>query len=213
MIIIEILVIVCLVILNGYFAMAEIALVSVKKSRLRLLIKQGNKEAEKTLNLVRQSPEMLSTIQIAITAIGIFSGAFGGATVAKYLEDWLVEYLNFSIYGKPISVVIVVMCITYLSLIIGELFPKQIALSNAEKISLSVTGPVNSLMKITKPIVRLLSSSTVKLLKIFRIPPVSETVISEEEIQMLIAEGTEKGIFEEEEKKWLRMFFVLVINR
>ncbi|MBN1585443.1 HlyC/CorC family transporter [Candidatus Uhrbacteria bacterium] len=198
---IEIAVITGLIVLNGFFALSEIALLSVKKSRLKYLAKQGDKKAQKALSLIRRSPEMLSTIQIAITAIGIFAGAFGGATVAENFESWLSQYQSVAAYSEAISVAIVVTVITYFSLIIGELVPKQIALSNSEKLSLRVAGTITTLMKITAPLVRLLSASTTGLLKLFRIKPAPEHIITEEEIKLLIAEGVESGTFERAEQK------------
>lgn len=198
---IEIVLIIALIFLNGYFALSEIALLSVKKSRLKHLAKQGNKKAEKALFLARRSPEMLSTIQIAITAIGIFAGAFGGATVAEHIEISLSQYPALAAYSEPISVFLVVIVITYLSLIIGELVPKQIALSNPEKVSLRVAGIITMLMTIMSPFVRSLSASTRVLLKMLGIKPAQEHSVTEEEIKLLIAEGTESGTFEKSEQK------------
>lgn len=209
MIIIEIIIIIGLIVLNGYFALSEIALLSVKKSRLKYLDKQGNKKAQKALSLIRQSPEMLSTIQIAITAIGIFAGAFGGATVAEYLESWLSKYQPIAAYSEPISVALVVIVITYFSLIIGELVPKQMALSNSEKLSLKVAGTITTLMRISTPLVKLLSVSTTGILKLFRIKPAPEHIITEEEIKLLIAEGAESGTFEKTEQKMVENIFHL----
>lgn len=182
---------------------------SVKKSRLKHLAQQGNKKAQKALSLVRKSPEMLSTIQIAITTIGILAGAFGGATVAEHLESWLYKYPSIADYSESISVVFIIITITYLSLIIGELVPKQIALSNSEKFSLKVAGTITTLMKITNPVVRLLSVSTTGLLKLFRIKPAFEQIVTEEEIKLLIAEGAENGTFEKSEQKMVESVFHL----
>jgi putative hemolysin len=208
MIAIEIIIIIGLIFLNGYFALSEIALLSVKKSRLKYLAKQGNKKAQKALLLIRQSPKMLSTIQIAITAIGIFAGAFGGATVAENFESWLSKYQSIATaYSEAISVAIVVIVITYFSLIIGELVPKQMALLNPEKLSLKVAGTITTLMKITTPLVKLLSASTTGLPKLFRIKPTPEHIITEEEIKLLIAEGVESGTFERAELKMVENIF------
>ncbi|MDD5469901.1 MAG: hemolysin family protein [Candidatus Peribacteraceae bacterium] len=208
-IIIEILIIAGLIVLNGYFALSEIALLSVKKSRLKYLAKQGNTKAQKALLLVRQSPEMLSTIQIAITTIGIFAGAFGGATVAEHFANWLSTYQSIAAYSEAISVTIVVIVITYFSLIIGELVPKQMALSNSEKLSLQVAGTITTLMKICTPMVHVLSASTTGLLKLLRIQPAPEHTITEEEIKLLIAGGVESGAFEKAEQKMVENIFHL----
>lgn len=189
--------------------MSEIALLSVKKSRLRYLSKQGNKKAQNALLLTRKSPEMLSTIQIGITTIGIFAGTFGGATVAEHMEQWLVNFPAVSGYSELLSVAAVVIVVTFFSLVVGELVPKQIALSNPEKLSLKVAGSIKIIMKITTPIVKLLSVSTSVLLKLLHIKPATEQMVTEEEIKLLIAEGAESGVFERAEQKMVESIFHL----
>lgn len=206
---IEIFLIVILIILNGYFSLSEIALLSVKKSRLRHLAQQGNTRAENALFLTRKSSEMLSTIQIGITMIGIFAGAYGGVTVAEYMEEWLMKFSSLAAYSEPLSVVVVVFAITFLSLVVGELVPKQIALSNPEKISLRVAGPIKTIMKFATPLVAVLSASTAFLLRVLRIRPSVEQVVSEEEIKLLIAEGAETGVFERSEQNMVESIFHL----
>lgn len=198
-----------LILLNGYFSLAEIALLSVKKSRLRHLSKLGNKKGMNALFLTRKSPEMLSAIQIGITVIGIFAGAFGGATIANHLENLLKTISFTSSYAGPISVAIVVLVITFLSLVLGELVPKQIALSNPEKLALFVAGPIKWIMTITNPLVKPLSISTLAILKLLRIKPATEQLVTEEEIKLLIAEGAESGVFERAEQKMVGSIFHL----
>lgn len=205
----EIFLIIVVIILNGYFSLSEIALLSAKKSKLRHWSKQGNKKAHGALTLVRQPSEMLSTIQIGITTIGIFAGAFGGATVAEEIENWLVTFPIISAYAQATSVALVVIVITYLSLIIGELVPKQIALSNPEKLALRVAGPIKILMKVASPLVNVLSISTTFVLRLLHIKPAVEQVITEEEIKLLIAEGTESGVFEKSEQKMVESIFYM----
>ncbi len=205
----QIFLILFLIILNGYFALSEIALLSARKSHLRHLSKQGNKKAKVALELVRESPEILSTIQIGITVIGIFAGAFGGATVSEYLEVYISKISFLSNYSELLSVVIVVVVITYLSLVVGELVPKQIALSSPEKLALSVAKPMRMLKKIFSPFVKVLSYSTLFMLRLLRIKPIVEQVITEEEIKLLIAEGAESGIFEKSEQKMVEQIFHL----
>ncbi len=205
----EILLIILLIILNGYFSMSEIALLSVKKSRLKYFAKQGNKKAQNALFLTRRSPEMLSTIQIGITTIGILAGAFGGATVAEHIENWLIQFDLVKTYSEFISVAIVVVVITFFSLVIGELVPKQLALSNPEKRALKVAGTIKTIMKITEPLVKLLSSSTSLLLRLLRVKPSVEQIVTEEEIKLLIAEGAESGVFERSEQKMVESIFYL----
>ena len=203
----EIIIILVLIVLNGFFALSEIALLSARKSRLKQSAKEGNKKAQDALSLAQKPSEMLSTIQIGITSIGIIAGAFGGATIAERMEEALKVYPLFAPYSEAISVFIVIIFITYLSLIIGELVPKQIALANPEKIFLMVARPVRFIMKITKPVVKLLSYSSEKVLKIFRIKPVSENTVTEEDVRLLIVEGTESGAFEKAEQKMVENIF------
>lgn len=205
----EIVLIIILILLNGYFSMAEIALLSVKKSRLRFLSSQGNVKAQKALFLIRRSPEMLSTIQIGISLIGIFAGAFGGATVAEHIERALLQSPMVAEYAEPVSVLIVVIVITYFSVIVGELVPKQIALSNPEQLSLNVAGPIKTILRLTEPFVKFLSTSTAILLRALRIKPATEQVVTEEEIKLLIAEGAESGVFERSEQKMVESIFHL----
>lgn len=206
---IEIILISALIILNGFFSLSEIALLSVKKSRLKHLSKQGNKKAKDALSLTRKSADMLSTIQIGITTIGIFAGAFGGATIAEHMAQWLTKFYVIAPYSEPISVVIVVIAITFFSLVIGELVPKQIALSNPEKLSLKVSGSIKMIMRFTTPIVKLLSASTAFFLKLLHIKPAFEQIVTEEEIKLLIAEGAESGVFERAEQKMVESIFHL----
>lgn len=206
---IEILLIVALILLNGYFSLSEIALLSVKKSRLKHLSQQGNTKAQNALFLARRSPEMLSTVQIGITMIGIFAGAFGGATVAEHIENTFTQFPFLAAYSEPISVILVVIVITFFSLIIGELVPKQMALSHPEKLSLAVAGPIKLIMRIANPLVKLLSASTMIILRLLRIKPAAEQAVTEEEIKLLIAEGAESGVFERAEQKMVESIFHL----
>lgn len=206
---VEILLILFLILLNGYFSMSEIALLSVKKSRLKQLSRQGDEAARNALFLTRRSPEMLSTIQIGITAIGVLAGAFGGATIAEHMESRLEKFSPLSAYSEPISVAVVVIVITFLSLIIGELVPKQIALSNPEKISLRVAGRIKTLMAIAIPVVKLLSATTSAVLKAIRVKSATEQIVTEEEIKLLIAEGAESGVFERAEQHMVESIFHL----
>lgn len=141
--------------------------------------------------------------------VGIFAGAFGGATVAEHIESSLTKFPFISAYGEPISVLLVVIVITFLSLIIGELVPKQIALSNPEKFSLAVAGPIKLIMKITTPLVKLLSTSTTAILRLLGIKPAAEQMVTEEEIKLLIAEGADSGVFERVEQKMVESIFHL----
>ncbi len=205
----EIFLIIILILLNGYFSLSEIALLSAKKSRLRRMAKSGDKKAEAALALIRNSSEMLSAVQIGITSIGIFAGAFSGATVSRYVEAFLITIPLLTPIAHGLSVVIVVLVITYFSLIIGELVPKQIALSHPEHRALAVARPIRLFMRATTPLVKFLSMSTHAVLRLLGIKLTPEQVISEEEIKLLIAEGTETGVFEKTEQKMVERIFHL----
>jgi putative hemolysin len=203
----EFLLVFLLIILNGFFSLSEIALLSVKKSSLLRLSKQGNPNAILALALVRSSGELLSAVQIGITSIGIFAGAFGGATIAEYLENYLKLFSFTAPYAAPASVIIVVSLITYLSLVVGELVPKQIALSNPEKFSLIAARPLTYLIRVTSPLVGVLNTSTNFCLRLLRVRSSSDQSVSEEDIRLLIAEGTETGAFEKSELKMVEGIF------
>ncbi|MDO8573369.1 MAG: hemolysin family protein [Candidatus Daviesbacteria bacterium] len=195
----EIIIILLLILLNGIFAMVEIAVISARKSRLQQLAQEGDKNAQAVLDLKNSPNRFLSTVQIGITLVGILAGAFGGATIAKTLAIYFqtIHYLAF--YSEAIGIAIVVAVITYLSLIIGELVPKRLGLSNPELIASAAAQPMRALSKISAPLVYLLSLSTDFILKVFQIKP-KEEAVSVEEIRMLIREGARVGVFEAAEK-------------
>lgn len=205
----EIFLIILLIFLNGFFSLSEIALISSKKSKLRHWSKQGSRRAGAALSLVRRSPEMLSTIQIGITVIGIFAGAFGGATVAEHIERWFSEVPLLVPYAEALSIALVVLTIAYFSIILGELVPKQIALSNPEKLAVKIAWPIQWLMRVMTPLVKPLTASTAFVLKLLRVKPATEQLISEEEIKLLIAEGTESGVFEKSEQRMVESIFYM----
>ncbi|MBI2334646.1 HlyC/CorC family transporter [Candidatus Daviesbacteria bacterium] len=196
----EIIIILLLIILNGVFAMAEIAIISARKHKLKRLANEGSKAAKIALELSNNPNKFLSTVQIGITLIGILAGAFGGATLAKSLSVYLSALPLLDPYSDALGVGIVVITITYLSLVIGELVPKRIALNNPEVIALFFSRFMNILASAVSPFVRLLSISNDLVLKILRIRPKKQALVSEDEVRMLIAEGTKIGIFERAEK-------------
>lgn len=195
----EIIIILLLILLNGIFAMVEIAVVSARKSRLQHLAKEGSKNAQAVLDIKDSPNRFLSTVQIGITLIGILAGAFGGATIAENLAAYFKTIPSLAPYSEAIGIAIVVASITYLSLIIGELVPKRLGLSNPELIASAAARPMRALSKISAPLVYLLSLSTDFILQVFQIKPKEETV-SVEELRMLIREGTRMGVFETAEK-------------
>jgi len=190
----ELVILLILVLINGAFSMAEIALVSSRKAKLRVEAENGNAGAEKALNLAEEPGSFLSTIQIGITLVGILSGAYGGATVAKSLSAYLQQYPALRPYSDTLSLALVVLAITYLSLVLGELVPKRLALFKAERIATLAARPVYYLSLAAYPLVWILDVSTEALLKIMNIKK-SESSVSEEEVKVLLEEGTEAGIF------------------
>lgn len=195
----EIIVILLLILLNGIFAMVEIAVVSARKSRLQHLANEGNKNAQAALELANSPNRFLSTVQIGITLIGILAGAFGGATIAENLASYFETIPSLAPYSEAIGIAIVVTAITYLSLIIGELVPKRLALSNPEFIASLAAHPMGILSKVSAPLVYFLTISTDFILQVLQVKP-KEEAVSVEEIRMLIREGTRVGVFETAEK-------------
>lgn len=205
----EILIIVLLILLNGIFAMAEIAIVSARKSRLRQLASEGDAGAQAALDLSKNPNRFLSTVQVGITLVGIFAGAFGGATLSKELSAQLIHIPLIAAQAEPISFIIVVVAITYLSLIFGELVPKRIGLTNPEKVASFIATPMNFISKVSTPIVVLLSVSTDTILKLFNLKEVGEIPVSEEEVKMLIRQGARTGVFHASEKDIVERTFKL----
>jgi putative hemolysin len=206
---IEIALIFVLIIANGIFSGSEIAVVSARKVRLEQLADQGNRKARVALKLVNSPNDFLSTVQIGITLIGTLSGAVGGATLAQRLKPIVDEIPILQPYSEGISLAIVVTIITYLSLVIGELVPKRIALNEPEQIACSVAKPMQFLSRLTAPLVNLLSLSTEALLKILNIRASTEPEVTEEEIKVLIRQGAESGMFEEAEHEMVERVFRL----
>ncbi|OPY67875.1 MAG: Magnesium and cobalt efflux protein CorC [Syntrophorhabdaceae bacterium PtaU1.Bin034] len=205
----EIAVVMILVFLNGVFAMSEIAVVSARKARLQQAVNEGKVKATVALELANAPGSFLSTIQIGITLIGILAGAYSGATIATVLSSYFAGIPSIAPYRETISLGIVVIVITYLSLIIGELVPKRIALNNPERIAMNVAKPMRTLSSITLPVVHLLNLSTSAVLAILRIKPSEEPPVTEEEVKILIDQGTRSGVFEEMEQDMVESIFRL----
>lgn len=206
---VEISIIMVLIILNGIFAMSEIAIVSARKARLQHLANEGNRHAGIALALANTPGSFLSTVQIGITLIGILAGAYSGATIAAELKNFLSGISQLAPYRETLSLGAVVLCITFFSLVIGELVPKRIALNNPEKIAVVMATPMRILSKITMPLVHLLSISTHVVLSILRIKPSDEPPVTEEEVKILIDQGARSGVFEEMEQDMVESVFRL----
>ncbi|HUG60722.1 MAG TPA: hemolysin family protein [Methylomirabilota bacterium] len=199
----EIAIVLVLLVINGWFAMSELAVVSSRRSRLEALSADGNRGAKHALRLAEDPGRFLSAVQIGITLVGILAGAYSGATLAMPLGEWLAESGVPAGMAGPLSIALVVGSITYGSLIIGELVPKRVALSNPERIASLVAGPMTIVARVASPVVTVLDGSSRFLLKLLRIDPASAETVTEEEIRAIIAEGTKLGILEPEEKELL----------
>src|SRR5689334_10590740 len=205
----EIVILILLILTNGFFSLAEMAIVSARKVRLQQRADDGNKGAETALLLARNPTRFLSTVQTGITLIGILSGAFGGATIAEWLAAYFARSPALQPYSEAIGVGIVVTLVTYFSLVIGELVPKRLALNNAEAIATSVAPLMDFVARAARPVVSLLSSSTEMLVRLLRIKPTSEPAITEEEVKILIEQGRQTGIFEDVEQEIVERVFSL----
>lgn len=196
-----ILIILFLIIVNGLFSMSEIAILSARKSRLLQWVEEGNERARAVLSLADAPNMLLSTVQIGITLVGVLSGAFGGATLAGLFAGFFNRFAIFSPHGESVALAVIVLCITYLSLVMGELVPKRVALNHPERIATLAVGPMRLLAWIAAPAVHLLSFSTDLVLKVMRFRPSEEPPVTEEEIKILIEQGTVAGVFEEAEQE------------
>ena len=204
----DFLIIIILIILNGVFAMSEIAIISARKSSLMKESKEGNKNAKTALSLANQPDKFLSTIQIGITLIGILTGIYSGDTIAKELSNILIKINIPIIYASSISKIIVVALVTYLTLIFGELVPKRLAMIIPEKIAKAVASPMTILSKIGAPFVWILSKSALIVSKILGIKD-DKNPITEEEIKSMVEEGKQVGEIKEVEQDIIERAFFL----
>jgi putative hemolysin len=200
----QIAVIVVLTLLNGFFAMSETALVSSRKARLRQRAEAGDRGARAALELADSPNRFLSTVQIGISLIGVLAGAFGGAALAGPLAEALRGVPWLAPYAGPLAFGAVVAAITYLSLIIGELVPKRLALNGPETVVSRVAGPMRLLSAITSPAVWFLSASTEGVLRLLGMRQTDAPPVSEQEVEILMEEGAMAGVFEEEERELVR---------
>lgn len=191
----EISVILLLLLANGVFALAEIAVVSSRKARLRVLADGGSAAAATALRLAQEPTRFLSTVQIGITLVGILAGAFGGATIAAKLAARFDQWPLVAPYGEVLALLLVVGAITYLSLVIGELVPKRIALANPEARAMLVARPMAQVSRLAAPAVWFLTASTDFILKLAGLGQEKEAPPSEEEISHLIEQGATAGVF------------------
>ena len=200
---IEALVVLALIVLNGVLAMSELAIVSSRKSRLEAMAESGSRGARIALRLIEDPSSFLSTVQIGITLVGIFAGAFGGATLAAPLGTLLDGIAWIAPNGEAIAFVVVVVVITYLSLVVGELVPKRIALADPERTAALVAPPMRILSRVAAPAVWLLRHSTDGVLRLLGLGGAREETITEDEVKALIAEGTRAGVFAPQEREMI----------
>ncbi|WP_303310824.1 hemolysin family protein [Hymenobacter sp. BT730] len=204
----EILIILLLVVLNGVFSMSEIALISSRKSKLEAEAKQGSHPAQVALALAHAPTRFLSTVQIGITLISILTGVFSGAALTTQLQGYLIQIPGLQAYSEPIAVTLMVIFTTYLSVVIGELLPKRIGLTNPERIIKFMAAPMALLSRLTSPFIWLLTVSSDFLIKLMGIKP-QESPVTEEEIKALVREGASEGTIQEIEHDIVRNVFSL----
>ncbi len=205
----QILVLILLIALNGFLVMAELAIVSSRASRLQKLAADGVRGA-KAASVLNADPSMfLSSVQIGITIVAILSGAYGERTLSPGLADVLHGVKVIGPYADTIASAIVVISIAYVSLVIGELAPKQLALANRERIACHVAPAMRALTIVAKPIAEVLRLSTAGVLSLVAMPPKDGAGITEDEVRTLIAEGTQAGVFEKAEQEMVERLFHL----
>ena len=205
----EILIILLLVLINGILAMSEASLLASRKARLQQAANEGNKTAKATIDLLKNPNIFLSTIQIGITLIGVLAGAVGGASIAETLGASMQNLPYIGEYSESIALGFVVIVITILTIWLGELVPKRLGIHSPERIASVVAGPMIFISKIFSPLVRLMSGATEFVLTLLGIKPTNEPPITEEELQVLIDQGTQAGIFEEAEQDMVEGVFSL----
>jgi putative hemolysin len=196
----EIFIIFLLLLANGLFAMAEIAVVSSRKGRLKKLADEGSAKAKAALALALEPTRFLSTVQIGITLVGILAGAYGGATYADKVAAMVARLPALEPYSHAIGLFLVVGAITYFTLVFGELVPKRAALNNPERKAMLVAGPMNTVSRLASPFVWLLTFSTNLVLKVLGLNREPEVPPSEEEVSHLIEQGTTAGVFHKSER-------------
>lgn len=196
----DILILAGLLLLNGFFAMSELAVVSASKPLLRQWAQKGSRRAVLALHLAENPGRFLSTVQVGITLVGIVAGAYGGAALSDDLGEYIGRFALLAPYAETLGVAIVIALITYCSVVMGELIPKQLALTNAENLALIVAPPMFMLSRACTPIVALLEGSASIMMRVLRITPQIDSM-TETEIKAVIAEGVASGAIEAEEQQ------------
>ena len=205
----EILIVFLLIILNGVFALSEMAVVSSRRARLQQRINDGDLSAKTALHLAENPNTFLSTVQIGITLIGVLAGAVGGAAIAEPLAAWINDVPWLADYASSIALGSVVLVITSLSLVLGELVPKRLALHNPERAASVIAGPMLFVSRLFSPLVRLLGASTDLILRLLGVKPGLELPVTEEELLVQLDQGTQAGVFGEVEQDMVEGVFRL----
>ena len=206
---IEVIILFLLILLNGLLVMSEIALVSARKGRLEGLANKGDEKAKVALALAENPEKFLSTAQIFITLISILTGVYSGEKFSHYFQPFIERIIFLRPYANTIATVLIVIIVTFLSIIIGELIPKRMGMLRAEKIARIVAGPMNFLSVITHPVVWALTRISNLFFFVIRIKKSNDSAITEDEIKAMITEGSESGTIEEEEKEIIERVFHL----
>lgn len=199
----ELTVVVLLILLNGFFAMSELAIVSARRTRLRQYAEDGHKGAVIALKLAEDPASFLSIVQIGMTLNSIFAGAFSGATLAGHLTDYLNSYSWIAPNGEAVALAVTIIAVAYVNLVVGELLPKRIGLSYAEPLAIRVAYVMRLFAWIAAPVVWTLKQSTEISLRLLRLADAPDSIVTEEEVKDMIAEGAESGVFKPAEKQML----------
>jgi putative hemolysin len=200
----DVLIILVLILANGLFSGTELAIVSARRHRLEQLARQGRRPAREALRLAESPNQFLSTVQIGITLIGILTGAVGGATIADRLEPPLSRLPLLAAHSEALSFALVVAVITYLSVVLGELVPKRLALANPERLACAMAPLMAAVSRFSAPVVHLLSSSTDAFLALLGVSGSGEPTITEDEIRAMIRQGADTGLFEAAEHEMVQ---------
>lgn len=203
----EILVILVLILINGVFSMSEIALVSARKNRLNFSAQKGNRGAKIALELASMPSKLLSTVQIGITLVGLLTGIYSGEKITHDMEERLMGYPLLAPYADTLSVVIVLIIITFFSLVLGELVPKRLGLTYPEGIAKMMALPMKIIAIIMAPFIWLLTITTELIMKVLKIKPSSDSKVTEEEIKAIVKEGMEHGEVQEIEQDIVNRVF------
>ncbi|HET9910619.1 MAG TPA: hemolysin family protein [Anaerolineales bacterium] len=205
----EILIILTIILINAVFVLSEMSVASSRKARLQQRVNEGDQRANTVLHLLENPNLFLATVQIGITLVGVFVGAVGGATLSEPLSELLARIPWLVNYADSVALGIVVIAIAFVSIVLGELVPKRIALHNPERIASVLAGPMIVVSKLFSPMVWLLGRITDFVLKLMGIEPGTEPPVTEEEIHLLIDQGTQAGVFEESEQDMVEGVFSL----